>query len=118
MTEDSGGGLWREGWRRLRGDRAATVAAIVVLGIALAAIVGPWLSPYAYDQLDWHSVATGPSVQSGHWLGTDRLGRDLLVRTLHGVRVSLLDRITGNVGESGDRRGLGRGRGLRGRARR
>lgn len=62
---------------------------MIVLLIGLAAIAGPWISPYAYDQLDWNSVASSPSMHSGHWLGTDRLGRDLLVRTLHGVRISL-----------------------------
>ena len=54
------------------------------------------------------SVATAPRRwHRGHWLGTDRLGRDLLVRTLHGVRVSLLDRIAGDAREPGDRRGVG-----------
>ena len=63
---------------------------ITVLLIMLAAIVGPWLSPYDYDYLDWNHIAAAPTIDSAHWLGTDRLGRDLFVRTLHGVRISLL----------------------------
>jgi oligopeptide transport system permease protein len=80
-------GLWREAWRRLRRDRAA-VASLVVLGaLAVASLIGPALSPHAHDALDWRALAVAPG-EGTHWLGTDRLGRDLLVRTLHGTRVS------------------------------
>ncbi len=58
--------------------------------LGVLSLIGPWLSPHAYDQLDWTALATPPSFQGTHWLGTDRLGRDLLVRTLHGTRLSLL----------------------------
>ncbi len=39
-----------------------------------------------------HTWRCRRSTAAGHWLGTDRLGRDLLVRTLHGLRVSLAHR--------------------------
>jgi oligopeptide transport system permease protein len=48
------------------------------------------VSPHSYDRLDWEHAAVPPQLEAAHWLGTDRLGRDLFVRTLHGVRVSLL----------------------------
>jgi oligopeptide transport system permease protein len=54
------------------------------------AIVGPGLSRYSYDTLDWQHLALAPFDISSHLLGTDRLGRDLFVRTLHGLRISLL----------------------------
>jgi oligopeptide transport system permease protein len=57
--------------------------------IGLLALVGPALSPYTHDGLDWEQIASSPQLANGHWLGTDRLGRDLFVRTLHGVRISL-----------------------------
>jgi oligopeptide transport system permease protein len=80
-------GLWRDAWRRLRRDRAA-VASLIVLGVlAVASLIGPALSPHAHDALDWRALAVAPG-QGTHWLGTDRLGRDLLVRTLHGTRIS------------------------------
>ncbi len=74
---------------RLRRRRGALIAAAVILGIALLALVGPFLSPYPYDALDWNNIAVPPQLADAHWLGTDRLGRDLFVRTLHGVRISL-----------------------------
>jgi oligopeptide transport system permease protein len=76
--------------RRLRQNRAAVVAAAVIVALALLAIVGPWLSPYSYDALDWQHLAVPPGLTASHWLGTDPLGRDLYVRTLHGLRLSLL----------------------------
>src|SRR6185312_15025320 len=72
--------------RRFCGDGKALVAGVLVALIALLAIVGPSLSPFRYDALDWHHLAVPPQLQSSHWLGTDRLGRDLFVRTLYGVR--------------------------------
>ena len=58
-----------------------------ILFICLCAIGAPWLSPYPYDQQDTLSILRGPS--SEHWMGTDRLGRDLLARLLYGARVSM-----------------------------
>jgi peptide/nickel transport system permease protein len=59
-----------------------------MLAVVVAlAVIGPWLSPFAYDQLNPADMLTGPN---GHyWLGTDEYGRDVLTRTLVGTRVSL-----------------------------
>ena len=83
-------GLWSDARRRLRGNRAASAALIVLAAIALVALIAPAMSPWSYDSLDWQHLAQPPGSAAAHWLGTDRLGRDLLVRTLHGVRLSLL----------------------------
>jgi len=83
-------GLWSDARRRLRGNRAARAALVLLALLAVAALVAPALSPWDYDSLDWQHLAQPPALTSAHWLGTDRLGRDLLVRTLYGVRLSLL----------------------------
>ena len=57
--------------------------------MTVAAVVGPPLLGFRQDEIDWAHMAAPPLSAQGHWLGTDRLGRDLLVRTLHGLRVSL-----------------------------
>jgi oligopeptide transport system permease protein len=75
--------------RRLERHRSAHVAAAILLAIALAAAIGPLVCSYRYDQLDWQHLAS-PPFGASHWLGTDRLGRDLLVRILYGARLSLV----------------------------
>lgn len=82
-------GLWHDALRRLQGNRLAFGALALLALVTLAAVVAPILSPWGYDSLDWQHLAAAPGPAGSHWLGTDRLGRDLLVRTLHGVRLSL-----------------------------
>jgi oligopeptide transport system permease protein len=82
-------GFWADAWRRLRRNRAAVAAAITIVLIALLAFFGPGLSPHPYDHIDWEYMAVPPGSANDHWLGTDRLGRDLYVRTLQGVQISL-----------------------------
>jgi oligopeptide transport system permease protein len=89
-TSAASRGLWSDAGQRLRGNRAAAGALTLLAVVALAAIIAPSLSPWASDSLDWRHLAAPPGLAHGHWLGTDRLGRDLLVRTLYGLRLSLL----------------------------
>lgn len=66
-------------------------AAIAVLaGIVLLALLAPYLSPYAFDQPHWDRVAQAPTLAGWQPFGTDAIGRDLFVRTLHGGRISLM----------------------------
>lgn len=85
-----GRSLWIDAWQVLRRNRAAVVAGALILTMAVLVIVGPWLSPWAYDHTDWANTSIGPDWESRHYFGTDALGRDLFVRTLYGGRISLL----------------------------
>jgi oligopeptide transport system permease protein len=85
-----GRGLWGDARRRLTANGAASGALVLVFLIALLAALGPLVSPWGYDSLDWQHLAQPPGRTAAHWFGTDRLGRDLFVRTLAGVRLSLL----------------------------
>jgi len=82
-------GFWADAWRRLRRNKASMVAATLIILITLLAFVGPSFSPHAFDAIDWDHMAVPPGAPNDHWLGTDRLGRDLYVRTLAGVQISL-----------------------------
>ena len=84
---EQGSSLWQDAWLRLRKNRLA-VAGLFFLGfVAVTCLLGPLFSPYGYEEQRLDLGASPPSAQ--HWLGTDTLGRDLLVRTLTGGRVSL-----------------------------
>jgi oligopeptide transport system permease protein len=82
-------GLIDDAARRLRSNPGAMCAMFVVLGLVALALFGPWFNPNGSETLDWLHVASQPALQSAHWFGTDRLGRDLFARTLEGTRVSL-----------------------------
>jgi oligopeptide transport system permease protein len=82
--------LWQLAWIRLRRNRAALGSAIVLGLMLLLVTFGPMLSPHAFDTPNWDYVSGPPSLANGHIFGTDAIGRDLFVRTLHGGRISLL----------------------------
>jgi oligopeptide transport system permease protein len=84
---ERGSSLGRDAWLRLRRNRLAVAGGITLLVLALACVVGPWLSPYDYAEQDLNNTFAPPGA--AHWLGTDQLGRDLLVRLLSGGRISL-----------------------------
>lgn len=83
-----GRSLWDDALRRLLRNRAAVAGMIVLAVLVLAALVGPHLTPYAYDEINKNDVWV-PPLTGAHLLGTDSLGRDLLARLLMGLRVSL-----------------------------
>ena len=56
----------------------------IILSVSLLA---PWVAPYSYQEQDTLNILAFPGVE--HFLGTDRLGRDLLSRMIYGARVSL-----------------------------
>ena len=59
----------------------------VVALVALCALLAPVLAPYDPLKGDIRQGLLGPSAD--HWLGTDKLGRDVMSRLLYGARVAL-----------------------------
>ena len=55
--------------------------------IFLVSLLAPWVAPYSYQEQDTLNILVFPGID--HFLGTDRLGRDLLSRMIYGARVSL-----------------------------
>jgi peptide/nickel transport system permease protein len=84
-------------WTRLRHDRVAVVSTVLILALVLVALGAPLVAklvgwgPDEQDRvhgLTPDGLPVGPSTL--HWLGTDNLGRDVLVRAVYGARVSLV----------------------------
>ena len=78
---------WKDAWRRLKKNKIAMGALVAIIALILFAVVGPFFSPYSYSQQIRGSESLAPSL--AHPFGTDNLGRDLLVRTMIGCRISL-----------------------------
>jgi oligopeptide transport system permease protein len=85
-----GRSLWVDAWQRLLKNKAALVSGIIMFIMLLLVVIGPVLLPWEADFTDWDNTSSPPSLETGHWFGTDAVGRDILVRTLEGGRISLL----------------------------
>ncbi len=82
-------GYWATVWLGLRRDPVSIACASVLVFLVLIAIFAPLFAP--------HDSAQGtltnrllPIGSSGHILGTDELGRDMLTRLMYGGRMSLV----------------------------
>ena len=88
VTGAPGRSLWVDARRRLGRNRVAMAGLIVLAGMIVAAVVGPALLAFRFDEINKDDVWLAP-LSHGHLLGSDALGRDLLARLFMGLRVSL-----------------------------
>lgn len=84
---ETGSSLWQDAWHRLAKNKLALIGGILLAVLTVACVAGPFFSPYSYESQNLNLGASAPSFS--HWLGTDTLGRDLLVRLLVGGRISI-----------------------------
>lgn len=80
--------LWKDAWRRFRKNPFAMVALCYIIFMFLFAFVGPHIVPYSYDEQIRGAENQLPSW--AHLFGTDKFGRDTLVRVMDGTQVSLI----------------------------
>jgi peptide/nickel transport system permease protein len=103
-------------FKRFIRHRMAVLGMVIVIGITFFSYVGPFMTPYAPDQVNLRERFAKPSIvmlppatgqpalynmdatsaasaerplKFGHPLGTDDLGRDTMTRAMYGGRVSL-----------------------------
>lgn len=71
-------------------NRAVSVSGAILLVITVFALFGPWISPNDYLSTSFDRSLLPPTAVGAHLFGTDDLGRDLFVRTMLGIRVTLM----------------------------
>lgn len=75
-------------FRRFTKNRLAVVGFFIIVFMFLLCFIGPKLSPYDLYDVTVKDKNLAPSMQ--HWLGTDKLGRDILLRVMLAGRISLM----------------------------
>jgi oligopeptide transport system permease protein len=79
--------LWSDALRRLRKNRLAFVSAFFIIALLLVAIIMPMLASTTYADQNYDAITQSPSRDN--LMGTDQLGRDILIRLVFGARISL-----------------------------
>ena len=88
---------WQIFWTRLKKDRAALVGAVIIIIFILVAVFAPLVShinhhgPNDLFQNEMTTELGLPKGPNAHfWFGADRNGRDVFVRSVYGLRTSLI----------------------------
>jgi len=87
-------GQWGLAWRRLRRHKLAMTGLFTLVVVVVLSLLAEWLAPYPYEEIDLMSsyaplMSPGQPGRPMHYLGTDKLGRDILSRLLYAGRISL-----------------------------
>lgn len=91
--EVKGRSLWSDAWSRLLRNKAAMASVFILALMVVLVTIGPAiikaLYGHTFESTEWNEFLS-PNFGMGHFFGTDSIGRDVLVRTLEGGRISLL----------------------------
>lgn len=95
-------GFYKRSWRRLKKDKVAIVSLIGMAIIVIFALSAPLLEQMldlSFNRTNLRARLLPPGatfidprteIEVRHWLGTDAVGRDILIRLAYGGRISLM----------------------------
>jgi len=83
--------------RQVRKNRMVTGCTVILIVVAVLATILPFVIPHSYITTNFDARLVPPTLTDLHLFGTDELGRDLLARTLLGVRVTLLVAVIASI---------------------
>lgn len=79
--------FFQDAWSKFRKNKLAFAGFIFIALMILGSVFVPIFSKYGFEDLDTLARNALPSLE--HPFGTDKLGRDIMVRIFYGGRVSL-----------------------------
>ena len=100
LGEIKGRSLWLDARLRFLKNKAAVTSLIILSIILIFAFLGPLFAQWTNEEIDWAilgdiSTLGMPSFSTGHFFGTDELGRDLYSRVIQGTKISLMVGVVG-----------------------
>ncbi|MFB0917739.1 MAG: ABC transporter permease [Clostridiaceae bacterium] len=79
---------WQDSWRRLKTNKLAIISLIFIIVATIASFWFPEHWRYDIKTIDWAAMNVKPNAD--HLFGTDFYGRDIFVRVMYGMNVSLI----------------------------
>ncbi|MBM3605628.1 MAG: ABC transporter permease subunit [Alphaproteobacteria bacterium] len=100
QDEVKGRSPWADARKRFWRNKAAMFGLTILVLVALFALVGGRFAVWSNEELDFSVMGQvaqmgQPSLENGHYFGTDNLGRDLYARVVQGTQISLMVGIVG-----------------------
>jgi peptide/nickel transport system permease protein len=86
---------WSRSLRRATHNTLVLLGVLGALLVVVMALFASTLAPYPPDEQNFDRIEAQPGP--GAWFGTDRFGRDVLSRVIHGARISLYVALTSIV---------------------
>ena len=99
-AEVQGRSLWANARARFVRNKAAMLGLVILTFVVLFAAFGQFVARYERDLVDFTLIGANmqkgvPSIETGHYFGTDASGRDLFARVVQGTQISLMVGIVG-----------------------
>lgn len=79
---------WQDSWRRFKTNKLALASLIFIIIATAASFIIPEVWKFDIAFVDWSAINQKPN--SIHLFGTDFYGRDIFVRVMYGMKVSLI----------------------------